>query len=86
VSRLARTCVALFLAHGAAVVLMWWVALDPRALDGLAGRLNATGRITALLGTYLVLVQLVLRPTSMPPLRSRSTRTSSRRRRPVSRS
>lgn len=57
----ARALVALFIANFVAVALIWWGGLDPRALDGLAGRVNAAGRITALLGTYLVLVQLVLR-------------------------
>jgi len=61
VSRLARSCIALFVANGAAVILIWWAGLDPRSLDGLAGQLNAAGRVTALLGTYLVLVQLILR-------------------------
>lgn len=57
----ARALVALFLANGLAVALIWWSGLDPHSLDGFAGRTNAAGRITALLGTYLVLVQLVLR-------------------------
>lgn len=60
-SRAARALVTLFLANGAAVVLIRRSGLEPRELDGLAGRLNAAGRITALVGTYLVLVQLILR-------------------------
>jgi hypothetical protein len=61
VSRLARACVALFVANAAAVVLIWWNGLDAHTFDSLAGALNAAGRITALVGTYLVLVQLILR-------------------------
>lgn len=60
-SRLARAYVALFLANAVAVVLIWWVALDPHTFDSLAGGLNAAGRITGLVGTYLILVQLILR-------------------------
>lgn len=57
----ARSLTALFLANGAAVVVIWWSGLDPRDLGTPAGALNAAGRITALVGTYLVLVQLILR-------------------------
>ena len=60
-TRLARAYVALFLVNAVAVVLIWWVALDPHTLDSLAGGLNAAGRIAGLVGTYLVLVQLILR-------------------------
>ncbi len=60
-SRPARALLALFLANAAAVVLIWWGGLDPHTVDGRAGALNAAGRITALVGTYLVLVQLILR-------------------------
>lgn len=60
-SRLARAYVALFLANLVAVVLIWWIALDPHTFDSLAGGLNAAGRIAGLVGTYLVLVQLILR-------------------------
>lgn len=60
-SLLARALVALFFANGAVVVLIWWGGLEPHSLDSLAGRLNAAGRIAGLVGTYLVLVQLVLR-------------------------
>ncbi len=60
-SRGGRALVAFFLANLAAVVLIWWDALDAHAFASLAGILNAAGRVTALVGTYLVLVQLVLR-------------------------
>jgi uncharacterized protein with FMN-binding domain len=61
VTRLGRALTALFLANGALVVALFWSALDPSAFGSLAGWLNAAGRITALVGTYLVLVQLILR-------------------------
>jgi uncharacterized protein with FMN-binding domain len=57
----ARALVALFIANGAAAVLIWWAGLEPSALETVSGRVNAAGRITALVGTYLVLVQLILR-------------------------
>jgi hypothetical protein len=61
VTRLGRALLALFLANLAAVVAVWWVALDEHTFASLAGALNAVGRITGLVGTYLILVQLVLR-------------------------
>ncbi|HZP94962.1 MAG TPA: ferric reductase-like transmembrane domain-containing protein [Candidatus Limnocylindria bacterium] len=60
-TRLGRLYLALFIANGAAVVLLWWYGLASSAPAGLAGALNAAGRLTALLGTYLLLAQLVLR-------------------------
>lgn len=60
-TRLGRACVALFLASGVVVVLIWWAGLDRHTFDTLAGGLNSAGRITALVGTYLILVQLILR-------------------------
>ena len=41
-----------------AVVAMWWV--DPTSVHGLAAQVTAAGRLTGLLGGYLVLVQLLL--------------------------
>ena len=53
--------VALFAANGAAVLAIWWAGLPSSPLTGAAGVANAVGRLTALVGTYLLLVQLVLR-------------------------
>jgi uncharacterized protein with FMN-binding domain/DMSO/TMAO reductase YedYZ heme-binding membrane subunit len=61
VSRPAKAYLALFLANAVAVVLIWVAALEANSFSSLAGGLNAAGRITGLLGTYLVLVQLILR-------------------------
>lgn len=60
-TRLGKALVAFFLANLAAVLLVFWSSLDAHAFASLAGILNAAGRITALVGTFLVLVQLVLR-------------------------
>lgn len=60
-SRSGTALVALFIANAVAVVLVWWAGLEAAELDTLPGRVNAAGRITALVGTYLVLVQLILR-------------------------
>jgi predicted ferric reductase len=46
---------------GAVVVIgVWWVDSPGRGLHTFADRLTAAGRITGLIGTYLVLVQVVL--------------------------
>lgn len=51
---------ALLVGNGAFIVLMWWRhgGLDQLSTPG--GPLTAAGQLTALLGTYLALVQLVL--------------------------
>ncbi len=46
-------------AGGLAVIAMWWIN-NPGNLHTLADRLTAAGRISGLLGTYLVLVQVAL--------------------------
>jgi len=56
-----RLLVLLFAANAVAVTAIWWTALEPVTHDPLVWTLNAAGRLAALLGTYLVLVQLVLR-------------------------
>jgi len=43
-----------------AVLGLWWADTPGRSLHTFADRLTAAGRITGLLGTYLVLVQVVL--------------------------
>jgi predicted ferric reductase len=49
------------IAAGALAVLgLWWADTPGRGLHTFADRLTAAGRITGLLGTYLVLVQVVL--------------------------
>jgi predicted ferric reductase len=49
------------IAAGALAVLgLWWADTPGRSLHSFADRLTAAGRITGLLGTYLVLVQVVL--------------------------
>ena len=57
-------CEALALAviavGGLAVIGMWWIDNPGRGLHSFADRLTAGGRISGLLGTYLVLVQVVL--------------------------
>jgi hypothetical protein len=51
---------ALLVGNGAFIVLMWWRhgGLDQLSTPG--GPLTAAGQLTALLGTYLALVQVVL--------------------------
>lgn len=46
------------MAGALAIVLMWW--LDPSPLHGAGATVTAAGRLTGLLGAYLVLVQLLL--------------------------
>ena len=60
-TRLARLYLALFVANALAVAAVWWYGLEPTTPAGPAAVLNAVGRLTALVGTYLLLVQLVLR-------------------------
>ena len=43
-----------------AVIGLWWTDTSGRSLHTLADQLTAAGRITGLVGTYLVLVQVVL--------------------------
>src|SRR5581483_1146647 len=53
--------VALIVAIGAvAVAGFWWVDTPAGALHTVADRLTAAGRVTGLLGTYLVLVEVLL--------------------------
>ena len=42
------------------VIGLWWANTPGGSLHTLADRLTAAGRITGLLGTYLILVQVVL--------------------------
>ena len=42
------------------VVALWWVDNPPGSVHGLAEQLTAAGRVTGLLGTYLVLVEVLL--------------------------
>jgi predicted ferric reductase len=48
----------LLAAGGVAVVALWWH--DPASLSGVGDRVTAAGRLTGLLGAYVVLVQLLL--------------------------
>jgi predicted ferric reductase len=50
-----------------AVTSMWWADTPGRSLHTLADRLTAAGRITGLVGTYGVLVQVILM-ARLPPL------------------
>ncbi|MFI5041439.1 MAG: ferric reductase-like transmembrane domain-containing protein, partial [Acidimicrobiales bacterium] len=53
--------VAIAVAAGAAVVIgLWWHDTPARSLHGAAADLTAAGRITGLLGAYLVLVEVLL--------------------------
>src|SRR5581483_9793456 len=45
-------------AGAVAVVVLWWA--DTPGLHGVADQITAGGRITGLVGTYLVLVQVLL--------------------------
>jgi predicted ferric reductase len=53
--------VAAVVAAGAAMVLlMWWVDTPPSTVEGLGPWLTAGGRVTGLLGTYLIVVGVAL--------------------------
>jgi len=56
-----RGFVALFLANAWIVVLVWWTGSSTHGTGSPAAVLNDIGRLTGLVGTYLVLVQLLLR-------------------------
>lgn len=60
-TRSGRAYLALFVANLIAVLVFWLLALDRGELATMAGVINAVGRLTALVGTYLLLVQLILR-------------------------
>jgi predicted ferric reductase len=51
---------AVIVAGGLAGIGLWWINNPGRDLHTFADRLTAAGRITGLVGTYLVLVQVVL--------------------------
>jgi predicted ferric reductase len=48
------------LAGGLAVVALWWLSTQAGSLSDLGAQVTAVGRVTGLLGGYLVLVQLLL--------------------------
>jgi len=51
---------AVLVAGGLAVAGLWWVNTLAGSLSGLGAQVTALGRVTGLLGAYLVLVQLLL--------------------------
>lgn len=51
---------AVILAGALAVAALWWIDTPAGSLHTLGDRLTAAGRLTGLVGTYLVLVQVVL--------------------------
>ncbi|HWD09187.1 MAG TPA: ferric reductase-like transmembrane domain-containing protein [Actinomycetota bacterium] len=51
---------AVVAAGGAMVLFLWWHDTLAASLNGMGADLTAAGRITGLLGTYLVLVEVVL--------------------------
>ena len=51
---------AVLLGGGLAVGALWWFGTAPDSLAGLGAQVTAVGRVTGLLGGYLVLVQLLL--------------------------
>ncbi|MHB8671332.1 MAG: ferredoxin reductase family protein [Acidimicrobiales bacterium] len=51
---------AIIVAGGLAVIWLWWRDTPATSLRSLGDRLTAAGRVTGLVGTYLVLVQVVL--------------------------
>jgi predicted ferric reductase len=51
---------AIFAANAVVVLAFWWASTGLQQHRGLGDELNALGRITGLLGTYLVLWQLLL--------------------------
>jgi predicted ferric reductase len=56
-----ETLVAAMVALGAAgVVFMWWHDTAPASVQGLGPWLTAAGRVTGLVGTYLIVVEVLL--------------------------
>ncbi|HEY7816361.1 MAG TPA: ferric reductase-like transmembrane domain-containing protein, partial [Nakamurella sp.] len=51
---------AALVAGALAVAALWWVGTEPGSLAALGAEVTAVGRVTGLLGGYLVLVQLLL--------------------------
>lgn len=51
---------AILLAGGVAVAAMWWLDTIPGSVSGIGDQVTAVGRVTGLLGGYLVLVQVLL--------------------------
>ncbi|MCU1671222.1 MAG: oxidoreductase FAD/NAD(P)-binding [Blastococcus sp.] len=51
---------AALLAGGVAVAALWWLGTIPGSVSDLGDQVTAVGRITGLLGAYLVLVQVLL--------------------------
>src|SRR5687768_5189335 len=56
-----RGLIALLITHAWVVVLLWWTGAATHWPESLAAAANDVGRFTGLLGTYFVLVQLLLR-------------------------
>ena len=56
-----ESLVASLVALGAAgVIYMWWRDTAPASVDGLGPWLTAAGRVTGLVGTYLIVVEVLL--------------------------
>ena len=56
-----ESLVASLVALGAAgVIYMWWHDTAPASVDGLGPWLTAAGRVTGLVGTYLIVVEVLL--------------------------
>jgi hypothetical protein len=51
---------AVFYANAVAILVLWWAGSGHDGMKTVADALNQLGRVTALLGTYLVLWELVL--------------------------
>jgi predicted ferric reductase len=51
---------AVFNANLAAILLVWWIGSGHDGVKTMADALNVIGRVTALIGTYLVLWELLL--------------------------
>jgi predicted ferric reductase len=56
----ALVLVWLFVMNIGAIIAFWWTASGSQPIASSGEELNAIGRVTALVGTYLVLVQLLL--------------------------
>lgn len=53
-------CWLLFLGNGAVIVAFWWASTGSQPMRSPGDMLNAVGRVTGLIGTYLALWQLLL--------------------------